>query len=187
MESDENGFFLLLGLDDMNIRGSQIWIAYKYLYNENEKEFIEAVRNRDEKMIEFINQETAAIGAEKAVTGGAFFDRSKNPNKYRFTDLEEVKQLQEKREDRIRKETEKRREEKKAEFIKMIEKGKKGMGVAIRATSRFVKERLVAKEKNSIKELDKILTYYKDKEQQAKDLYEEYEKQLPDKSHQEEL
>ena len=67
-------------------------LLYKYLYNEDAKKFAKAVKNRDKNMVDFINQEMASVGGEKAVTGGASFDRNKNPNKYRFTELE-VEQL----------------------------------------------------------------------------------------------
>lgn len=47
------------------------------------------------------------------------------------------------------------------------------------------RQRLIALGKRSIGELDEELTELQDKEQQAKELCEQYEEQLPDKSHQE--
>lgn len=61
MESDEAGFMLLLGLDDMNIRGSQVWEAYKYLYNEDAKKFAETVKNRDKNMVDLICREKCLL------------------------------------------------------------------------------------------------------------------------------
>ena len=182
MQADEAGFMLLLGLDDMNIRGSQIWEAYKYLYKEDGKKFAEAVKNRDEKMVQFINEELASVGGEKAVTGGASFDRNKTPDKYRFTE-EEVEQLKTQRETRIKKQKEER--------DKMIANrpAKKNRGAKKRAEReakrKAYRQRLIALGKRSIGELDKELTELQAKEQQAKELCEQYEKQLPDKSHQE--
>lgn len=183
MKSDEAGFMLLLGLDDMNIRGSQIWEAYKYLYNENGKKFAEAVKNRDEKMVQFINEELVSVGGEKAVTGGASFDRNKTPDKYRFTE-EEVEQLKAQKETRMQKQREAR-----DKMIANSPAKKKKLGQKKReerdAKRRAYRERLIAKGKKSIGELDKELTKLQNKEQQAKELCKQYEEQLPDKSHQE--
>ena len=91
---------LLLGLDDMNIRGSQIWIAYKDLYREDAKKFAEAIKNRDIEMIDFINEEYAALGEEeKAVKEGATTYRSVSPKEFMFTEQEreELKARREKR------------------------------------------------------------------------------------------
>ncbi len=176
MKSDEAGFMLLLGLDDMNIRGSQVWEAYKYLYNEDGKKFAEAVRKRDKKMVDFINEELASVGGEKAVTGGASFDRNETPDKYRFTE-EEVEQLRTQREER--------REKQRAAREKMLANSpakKKKPGQKRReerdAKKKAYRERLIAKGKRSIGELDKELTELQDKEQQAKELYNQYEAQL---------
>lgn len=65
LKADKTGGMLLLGLDDMNIRGSQIWEAYKYLYHEDGEKFAKAVSKRDPKMVDFINQELASVGGEK--------------------------------------------------------------------------------------------------------------------------
>lgn len=183
MKSDEAGFMLLLGLDDMNIRGSQVWKAYKYLYNEDGKKFAEAVKKRDKKMVQFINEELASVGEEKAVTGGASFDRNKNPNKYRFTE-EEVEQLKAQRETRIQKQREAR-----DKMIANSPAKKKSIGQKRRevreAKRKAYRERLIAMGKKSIGELDEELTDLQNKEQQAKVLSEQYEKQLPEKNEQE--
>lgn len=183
MQSDEAGFMLLLGLDDMNIRGSQVWEAYKYLYNEDGKKFAKAVRDRDKNMIDFINEEMASIGGEKAVTGGASFDRNKNPNKYRFTELE-VEQLKVQKEERIEKQRKAREK-----MLANSPAKKKSLGQKRReireAKRKAYKERLIAKGKRSIRELDEELTDLQDKEQKAKELCNQYEEQLPDNSNQE--
>lgn len=182
MKSDEAGVMLLLGLDDMNIRGSQVWEAYKYLYNEDGKKFADAVRKRDKKMVDFINEELASVGGEKAVSGGASFDRTKRPDKYRFTE-QEVEQLKQQREERIAREKEQRG--------KMLANSpaKKNRGAKKRAEREAKKQayrqKLIAMGKKSLGELDEELTDLQGKEQQAKELCEQYEQQLPDKSHQE--
>ena len=182
LKADKTGGMLLLGLDDMNIRGSQIWEAYKYLYNEDGEKFAEAVSKRDQKMVDFINQELASVGGEKAVTGGASFDRHKTPNKYRFTE-EEVEQLKQQREERIAREKEQR------EKMLANSPAKKNRGAKKRAEREAKKQayrqKLIAMGKKSLGELDEELTDLQGKEQQAKELCEQYEQQLPDKSHQE--
>ena len=176
MKSDEAGFMLLLGLDDMNIRGSQVWEAYKYLYKEDGKKFAQAVRNRDKNMVDFINEEMASVGGEKAVTGGASFDRNKTPDKYRFTE-EEVEQLRAQREERLEKQRKAREK-----MIANSPAKKKSLGQKRReereAKKKAYRERLIAKGKKSIGELDEELTTLQDKEKQAKELYNQYEHQL---------
>lgn len=182
LKADKTGGMLLLGLDDMNIRGSQIWEAYKYLYHEDGEKFAKAVSKRDPKMVDFINQELASAGGEKAVTGGASFDRHKTPNKYRFTE-EEVEQLKQQREERIAREKEQR------EKMLANSPAKKNRGAKKRAEREAKKQayrqKLIAMGKKSLGELDEELTGLQEKEQQAKELCEQYEQQLPDKSHQE--
>ena len=48
---------MMLHLDDMNIRGTQIWIGYKDCCGQNIDKFIKCVKERDIKMIEKINEE----------------------------------------------------------------------------------------------------------------------------------
>lgn len=185
IKEDENGFMLLLGLDDMNIRGSQIWEAYKYLYHEDGKKFAQAVKSRGSEMVNFINEELATVGGEKAVTGGASFDRNKEPDKYRFTE-QEVEQLKTQRAERIEKERvarEKMLANSPAKKKKMAQKRREER-VAIKAEYRA---KLMAKGKRTIQELDTELTELQGKEAQAKQLYEQYESQLPNKQQEEEL
>lgn len=66
----------LLDLDDMNIRGSQIWIAFKDYCGENLDSFIELVKKRDPNMVDMVNQASLKgwTGTQsKAVTSGASY------------------------------------------------------------------------------------------------------------------
>jgi hypothetical protein len=68
----EDGFIWILSLDDMNIRGTQIWVGYKDVCESNIEKFIEAIKKRDKKMIDYINE----VGEKgnhqyKAVESGA--------------------------------------------------------------------------------------------------------------------
>lgn len=179
MNNDENGFFVLLGLDDMNIRGSQIWVAYKYLYNENANKFIEGIRKSDPQMVEFINEEMASIGEEKAVLHGASFDRNKRPDKYRFTE-EEVEELKAKREERLKKQRAARDKMLANSPAKKIKPRQKRVAERNAAKEEY-RQRLMEKGKKSIGELDEELRDLQTKEQQARQLCEKYEEQLPDK------
>jgi hypothetical protein len=68
------GFGLVLDLDDMNLRGSQIYVAWKYHCNEDLEVFKKAVRDRDEAMIETVNSSQGhSPGTPRAVTGGASY------------------------------------------------------------------------------------------------------------------
>ena len=51
------GFHLILQLDDMNIRGIQIWVGYKFHCRGNLDRFIQCIEERDPAMIETINRE----------------------------------------------------------------------------------------------------------------------------------
>ncbi len=44
-------------LDDMNIRGPQIWVAYKDVCKQDISNFREKIRNRDMDMVHQVNQE----------------------------------------------------------------------------------------------------------------------------------
>lgn len=110
-KEDPMAFMLISGLDDMNIRGSQIWQVYKYYCNEDVDKFKEVIHNRDADMVQYINELNAAEGQEKAVSGGASFDRNKKPDLYRFT-ADEVELYREAREERLQKAREEREEQK---------------------------------------------------------------------------
>ena len=66
------GFSIILQLDDMNIRGTQIFVGYKYHCRGNLDRFIECINNKDSKMLETINNEgLKGKYPHKAVPGGA--------------------------------------------------------------------------------------------------------------------
>lgn len=63
----------ILDLDDMNIRGYQIWLGYKDFCNADIAEFISKVNSRDQGLVDFINKYPGA--KEMAVSSGASFQR----------------------------------------------------------------------------------------------------------------
>lgn len=76
VKSGEDGIMIPLHLDDMNIRGTQIWVGFKDYCKQDLNAFIKAVSERDEKMLAHIN----AVGLEgnhthKAVAQGAAFGK----------------------------------------------------------------------------------------------------------------
>lgn len=68
---EPDGIMAILGLDDMNMRGPQIWIAFKDHCGEDLKKLKECVFKRDADMVDTVNCESGM--ADKAVTGGASF------------------------------------------------------------------------------------------------------------------
>lgn len=76
VKSSEDGIFSVLSLDDMNIRGTQIWVGFKDYCKQDLNAFVKALNDRDEKMVEAINR----VGREgnhphKAVKSGASFGK----------------------------------------------------------------------------------------------------------------
>jgi len=61
------GFMYLLHLDDMNMRGSQIWCAYKDVCGEDMDVFIDKIKTRDNKMIDYINSQSVNCGTTEIV------------------------------------------------------------------------------------------------------------------------
>lgn len=57
---DFNGFVAILDLDDMNMRGEQIWIAFKYHCDQSIAKLMELCRNRDKAMVDHVNREHKA-------------------------------------------------------------------------------------------------------------------------------
>jgi hypothetical protein len=51
------GLSLLFLLDDMNIRGTQIFVGYKYHCQGDLDRFIDCIRSRDPEMVDAINRE----------------------------------------------------------------------------------------------------------------------------------
>ena len=68
-------FTYILSLDDMNIRGSQIWVGYKDYCNQNIDDFKNAIKARDPEMVRVINSVCSTYG-ELAVTHGASFNHA---------------------------------------------------------------------------------------------------------------
>jgi hypothetical protein len=57
LQKDETtGFASLLHLDDMNIRGTQIWVGYKDYCGEDMDKFLKCVMGRDKGMVAKINE-----------------------------------------------------------------------------------------------------------------------------------
>lgn len=80
------GFMNILNLDDMNIRGTQIWLGFKDYCKEDLKLFWESVQNRDANLVEAINRENAKQnGKYKAVVSGASYN---NPEEIVFSEQE---------------------------------------------------------------------------------------------------
>jgi len=71
------GLMCLLNLDDMNIRGCQIWVGFKDYCKEDLDTFIKAAQERDPKMVTMINANCLYDDyVEKAVTSGASYKNS---------------------------------------------------------------------------------------------------------------
>ncbi|MBU2177728.1 MAG: hypothetical protein KJ556_21760 [Gammaproteobacteria bacterium] len=72
----EFGPMRILSLDDMNIRGTQIWIGHKDHCGEDLGVFARAIMDRDQAMVDTINRH-GEMGnhTERAVTSGASYER----------------------------------------------------------------------------------------------------------------
>lgn len=71
---DEMGLIDILNLDDMGMRGSQIWVAYKNHCKCDLEALKKALRDRDQALVDAVNTLGSHIpGTPKAVTGGASF------------------------------------------------------------------------------------------------------------------
>ena len=71
---DPEGIGRILDLDDMNIRGTQIWIGFKDYCGEDIEKFKTAIKERDPKMIDVINRVGLSGNHEyRAVVHGASF------------------------------------------------------------------------------------------------------------------
>jgi hypothetical protein len=53
----DEGMFYLLDLDDMNIRGEKIWLAYNDFCKRNLDKLISCLNPRSKEMVDYINQE----------------------------------------------------------------------------------------------------------------------------------
>lgn len=56
----EFGIMDVLSLDDMNIRGCQIWVGYKDHCGEDLSKFRQAIKKRDQEMVTTINRESGS-------------------------------------------------------------------------------------------------------------------------------
>ena len=71
-EKGIDAFMSILHLDDMNIRGAQIWLAYKDYCGQDLERLLEAAEARDPEMVAKINAEMSYDpDYPQAVTGGA--------------------------------------------------------------------------------------------------------------------
>ena len=76
LSKKERGVNIFHGLDDMNIRGWQIWCGYKDYCKSNLDTFIDAIKKRDSDMVDKINEQAIRDQSpERAVTSGASFNR----------------------------------------------------------------------------------------------------------------
>ncbi len=75
LNEHDTGFLDILGLDDMNIRGSQIWVAYKDHCDENISGLIQCINNRDADMIQTVNKNSGI--KEMAVERGASWEHAR--------------------------------------------------------------------------------------------------------------
>ena len=72
LEHNPDGLMYLLHLDDMNIRGTQIWIAFKNYCNQDINYFIECIKARNKDMIAKVNEVNMEQGESwRAVPHGA--------------------------------------------------------------------------------------------------------------------
>lgn len=77
----EEAAVIILFLDDMNIRGAQIWIGYKDYCGCDIDKFIGCIKEKDQAMIEKINEESRkanipwkAVPHSASVLGREFLD-----------------------------------------------------------------------------------------------------------------
>ena len=63
-----DGIFDILSLDDMNMRGSQIWVAYKDYCGQDIEKFIVCIKERDQAMVDAVNACEGTGTTERAVT-----------------------------------------------------------------------------------------------------------------------
>ena len=76
MQKDpDTGLIKILHLDDMNIRGTQIWLGFKDHCGQDMERFMQAILDRDQQMVDEINFFDDANHTEIAVTSNASFNR----------------------------------------------------------------------------------------------------------------
>ncbi len=67
----EHGFMYILHFDDMNMRGSQIWAAYKDYCGQDINKLIECLKSRDQEMVNKVNEVCASYGHSAVQYGGS--------------------------------------------------------------------------------------------------------------------
>lgn len=83
---DPMSMMVVLMLDDMNIRGPQIWVGYKDFCGQDIEVFVKKIKARDQGMVDAINAECYQPDSEhdgykeKAVVAGASFDELSRDN-----------------------------------------------------------------------------------------------------------
>lgn len=84
----DDAFIYMLNLDDMNIRGSQLWIAFKYHCGSDLDKLVECTKSRDQAMIDKVNEMNEGQGdCWKAVRHGAsFLGKTNNRPKFEVKD-----------------------------------------------------------------------------------------------------
>ena len=87
VQDDIMGLFDILNLDDMNIRGSQIWLAYKDYCGEDMELLKELVKGRDAGLVEAVNIASVKYDVPfKVVQSGA--SGYSSPDQFKFTEEE---------------------------------------------------------------------------------------------------
>ena len=75
LKSDKDtGVFNILHMDDMNIRGTQIWIGYKDFCKQDILMFLKYIKERNRSLIDYINA-TGKLGNHKDMAvpfGGSY-------------------------------------------------------------------------------------------------------------------
>ena len=87
LKGESNSLATLILLDDMNIRGVQLYTLYKDC-NQNIDKFYDTVINITPDDIFVLNKNAAPLSFYKAIFEGTSKDRKNNPKKYIFTDEE---------------------------------------------------------------------------------------------------
>ena len=62
----------MLILDDMNIRGAQIWIGFKDFCGSDPARFFDKIKERDPGMVEFINRSRGHAGDQAVIAGASY-------------------------------------------------------------------------------------------------------------------
>lgn len=86
-KGETNSLALMIMLDDMNIRGTQLASLYK-MCNYDINNFYEKILTIEKDDVDNINYESFATCKYKAIYNGSKEERIKNPEKYLFTDEE---------------------------------------------------------------------------------------------------